>query len=224
MQIYPGSAIGLGSSPEELQTAWNTVHIHALVENALGIHELEKARQSGEPVKNPHFYKAGAFNASNLSCLFFAAAARVGYDPDIIWEEMRQMILHRGLPNGYLKENPHGIEELNTIPDAVQEMMLQSHEGVLRIFPVWPVKNHPEASFRGFCACGAFEVSASLKDGMVDTVTVVSHKGHPCRLVNPWPGQYVSVLHSYGREGKYSGEMIEISMHQEEKVTFKRWK
>ena len=51
------------------------------------------------------------------------------------------MILHRGIPNGFLKENPHGIEQLNTIPDAIQEMMLQSHEGVIRIFPVWPRKS-----------------------------------------------------------------------------------
>lgn len=35
MQIYPGSAIGLGSDPKELEIARNTVHIHALVENAL---------------------------------------------------------------------------------------------------------------------------------------------------------------------------------------------
>ena len=34
MQIYPGSAIGLGSIPEELEVARNTVHIHAMAENA----------------------------------------------------------------------------------------------------------------------------------------------------------------------------------------------
>lgn len=221
MQIYPGSAIGLGSSPEELKTAWNTVHIHALVENALGEHEWKKAKKAGESVKDPHFYKAGAFNASNLSCLFFAAAARVGYDPDMIWEEMHQMILHRGLPNGFLKENPHGIEELNTIPDAVQEMMLQSHEGVLRIFPVWPSEKHPNASFGGFRACGAFEVSASLKNGIVDTVAVISHKGHPCRIWNPWPDREAEVLRPDGRIERYSGEIIEIEMYQEEQVTIR---
>ena len=63
---------------------------------------------------------------------------------------MRDMITYRGIPNGFLKENPHGIEQLNTIPDAIQEMMLQSYEGVIRIFPVWPRKKHPNASFRIF--------------------------------------------------------------------------
>ena len=77
--------------------------------------ELENGRSNGMEsggVQNPHFYKAGAFNASNLSCLFFTAAVRVGYAPEIIWKEMRDMILNRGIPNGFLKENPHGIEQL----------------------------------------------------------------------------------------------------------------
>ena len=52
-------------------------------------------------VKNPHFYKAGAFNASNLSCLFFTAAVRVGYAPEIIWKEMRDMILKPGNPKRF---------------------------------------------------------------------------------------------------------------------------
>ena len=218
MQIYPGSAIGLGSDPKELEIARNTVHIHALVENALGEHEFRKAKETVITCKDPHFYKVGAFNASNLSCLFFAAAARVGYDPDVIWEEMRQMILHRGIPNGFLKENPHGIEQLNTIPDAIQEMMLQSHEGVIRIFPVWPAESHPEAAFRGFRACGAFEVSASLKNGIVDMVTVVSHKGHVCRLQNPWPEETAKVIRFDGRVEMFSGDILEIQMQREESV------
>ena len=75
------------------------------------------------------------FNASNLSCLFFTAAVRVGYDPKIIWKEMRDMILNRGIPNGFLKENPHGIERLNTIPDAIQEMIFAKLRGHNPYFP-----------------------------------------------------------------------------------------
>ena len=103
MQIYPGNAIGLGSAPEELEVARNTVQIHALVENALGELEYRKALEeaefadkdnannllfnsngeleNGEAYSNGMesggvkkiliFYKAGAFNASNLSCLIF---------------------------------------------------------------------------------------------------------------------------------------------------------
>ena len=38
-----GNAIGLGSEPEELEVARNTVQIHALVENKLGELEYRKA-------------------------------------------------------------------------------------------------------------------------------------------------------------------------------------
>ena len=48
MQIYPGNAIGLGSEPEELEVARNTVQIHALVENALGELEYRKALEEAE--------------------------------------------------------------------------------------------------------------------------------------------------------------------------------
>ena len=248
MQIYPGNAIGLGSAPEELEVARNTVQIHALVENALGELEYRKVLEEAEfadkdnannllfnsngelengevysngmesgGVQNPHFYKAGAFNASNLSCLFFTAAVRVGYDPKIIWKEMRDMILNRGIPNGFLKENPHGIEQLNTIPDAIQEMMLQSCEGIIRIFPVWPRAEHPNASFRNFRAWGGFEVSAALKNGEVERVTILSHKGHPCRIENPWPGKSVKVSYEYGRPDEvHFGEYLNIELHKEE--------
>lgn len=221
MQIYPGSAIGLGSIPEELEVARNTVHIHAMAENALGKYEYEKeCRKTGTvPEKNQHFYKAGAFNASNLSCLFFTAAVRVGYDPDIIWNEMKDMILQRGLPNGFLKENPHGIEQLNTVTDAIQEMMMQSYEGIIRIFPVWPRKNHPNAYFRGFRAWGGFEVDAGLKNGVIEQVTVLSHKGHICKIENPWPGKPVKIVYEFGRDDEIcSGKVISINLHKEEKA------
>ena len=48
MQIYPGNAIGLGSAPEELEVARNTVQIHALVENTLGELEYRKALEEAE--------------------------------------------------------------------------------------------------------------------------------------------------------------------------------
>ena len=67
---------------------------------------------------------------------------------------MRDMIIHRGIPNGFLKENPHGIEQLNTIPDAIQEMMLQSYEDVIRIFPVWPRKKTSKCFFQEFSRMG----------------------------------------------------------------------
>ena len=51
MQIYPGNAIGLGSEPEELEVARNTVQIHALVENALGELEYKEGYLREQPME-----------------------------------------------------------------------------------------------------------------------------------------------------------------------------
>ena len=75
------------------------------------------------------------FNGMNS---FYAAAVRVGYDPRVILKEMRTMINKLGLPNGMIRGNPHGMEHQSIVPNAIQEMLLQSHEGVLRLFPCWP--------------------------------------------------------------------------------------
>lgn len=67
----------------------------------------------------------------------------------------------------------------------LQEMMLQSWDGSLRIFPAWPRKL--AARFRTLRAEGAFLVSAAWVDGRIEGVEIVSEKGKPCRVVDPWP-------------------------------------
>ncbi|WP_130838390.1 glycosyl hydrolase family 95 catalytic domain-containing protein [Lachnoclostridium sp. Marseille-P6806] len=206
MHIYPGGAIGLSSNPEELETARNTIHIHSLMENALA-KRLQKEQHAtdasgivgdfnvpaGEDA-DPHFYKTGAWNSMNLNALFFPAAVRVGYDPEIIWAELKDRLVHRGLPNGFFRQNPHGIENLSLVPVTVQEMMLQSHDRLLRIFPVWPRRQHPDAAFRCLRACGAFEVSAALRSGEIAEVKITSLKGRALTLENPWPGRRIRAV------------------------------
>ena len=79
------------------------------------------------------------------------------------------------------------------VPNTVQEMMLQSHENVLRFFRCWPKKMEPNASFRDLWAHGAFRCSAVLKDGVVADVRIVSEKGRDCTVENPWPGKPVTL-------------------------------
>lgn len=71
----------------------------------------------------------------------------------------------------------------------LQEMMLQSWDGVLRLFPACPVEL--ESRFRDWRAEGAFLVSAAWKGGAVAEVAITSEKGEPCTLAEPWPGGVV---------------------------------
>lgn len=68
----------------------------------------------------------------------------------------------------------------------LQEMMLQSWDGALRVFPAWP--KGLDARFQDFRAEGAFLVSAAWSQGRVASLEIVSEKGAPCRLYSPWSG------------------------------------
>lgn len=67
----------------------------------------------------------------------------------------------------------------------LQEMVLQSWDGALRIFPAWP--RNLDARFENFFAEGAFLVSAAWSHGRLTALSVRSEKGSPCRLYSPWP-------------------------------------
>ena len=67
----------------------------------------------------------------------------------------------------------------------LQEMMLQSWDGALRIFPAWP--KNIDARFENFRAEGAFLVSAAWSQGKITSLLIRSEKGTKCTLYAPWP-------------------------------------
>jgi hypothetical protein len=74
---------------------------------------------------------------------------------------------------------------------AVNEMVLQSYDGLIRVFPALP----PDWSgrFADLRAVGAFLVSAAATDGAVDWIVVSSEVGGHCHVANPWPGRRAEV-------------------------------
>ncbi len=205
MHIYPGGAIGLDSPAAELEVARNTVAALSEME-----HALAKQQTSGGEVR-----AAGAWNATNLGCLFFPAAVRVGFDPDVILDELKRKLSATGRPNGFVAGNPHGIENLSTVPNTLQEMMLLSHQGTLRLFPVWPRARLRDAAFFGLRARGGFVVAAEMEDGEVARATIDCPAGGRLRLANPWPGEAMRV-NGEPFEGEYyetdtrPGQRLEI--------------
>lgn len=81
------------------------------------------------------------------------------------------------------------------LPVVVNECLLQSYNGVLRLFPNWPLNQ--AAEFRTLRAAGAFLVSAACADGMVQWVEITSEVGGELIVINPWP-QGVCVIRSNG--------------------------
>lgn len=67
---------------------------------------------------------------------------------------------------------------------GLQEMLIQSHTGVIRVFPAIPAE-WKQASFRNLRAEGAYLVSADLVDGKVARIEIRSEKDGTCRLADP---------------------------------------
>jgi hypothetical protein len=131
----------------------------------------------------------GHFNGFSIT---FPGAARVGYDPEDLLRKLRRQLTEFGLPNLMVFGGGGGIENCSGVPATIQEMLLQSQDGVLRLFPVWP-RDRP-ARFGNLRARGAFLVSSQLKEGWVQSVLIRSERGRPCVVQNPWPGQPWGVL------------------------------
>ncbi len=87
-------------------------------------------------------------------------------------------------------------EAMPIVSAAINEMLLQSHDGVIRIAPAvpaaWTVRFQ-------LAARGGFVVSAERAQGGVLWVALESRNGETCRIENPWPGESPACLDSQGR-------------------------
>jgi len=68
---------------------------------------------------------------------------------------------------------------------GLQEMLLQSHTGVIEVFPAIP-ETWRDAAFHALRAQGAFLVSAARKEGKTRRVEIVAERGGTCRLRSPF--------------------------------------
>ena len=184
--IYPAGAIGLDSPPDVLEVSRNTLDVMN------------------------RWFDGNGMNS------FYPAAVRVGYDPNTILDKLREMIKTRCQPNGFMKGNPHGIENCSIVPNTIDEMLCMGHGGVLRLFPVWP--HNVDARFGNLRAFGAFLVSAELKKGLVGPVTILSEQGRNCTMANPWPGRRVSVTRGDGRIETASGSRFTLQTQVNERL------
>lgn len=102
------------------------------------------------------------------------------------------------------------------LPVVVNECLMQSYDGVIRLFPNWSADK--DARFYDLRAVGAFLVSSELKDGKVQQVKIYSEAGKTLRMILPWENG--ATVETKDGKQKLNGGEVEISTSKEETLIF----
>ena len=180
--------------PQEWPYYWqvgdNPLQLYAIYPGEqVGIHSGPMQQVAANTV-----VQLNAWQQQNSFPVVFPAAVRAGVNFSLINSQLEMRIQGEMPPNGYLNQGGGGIETAGGLL-AVTEMLLQSWDGVLRLFPLW---SGDDASFQSLRSVGAFLVSASLSNHSVHGVEIWSEAGELCRLQSPWGGGPIVVRDGAG--------------------------
>lgn len=197
MTIFPGEEHGLASPPDEY---------------ALCLNSFRRQRNEG----------------GNELVLLNLQAARLGV---LDLEKFKRQIAYCLLPNGTCADMvlqtlgryddartpfdfmaPMGIWFENfALPAVINECLLQSYDGALRLFPNWPSTGRAE--FRTLRAAGAFLVSAAREAGHTAWIEVLCERGGALRILMPDEWRAGARALTGDGERACAGPMIELDTH-----------
>jgi hypothetical protein len=131
-------------------------------------------------------------NGNNDAMILCHARARLSMHGT--YEYVVNSFKNRQQPNGILTLNVLGSHfnpfghytEQFAASAVVSELLLQSVNDIIRIFPAWPADK--DAAFENLRAKGGFLVSSDLKEGRVTRVTVTATADHDLRILDPFDG------------------------------------
>ena len=174
--VFPGEQVGLGSAPELLDVARRTARTIRLEGgNDLVWQPLARARLA--MLDLDWFKREVRYSMTPLGVANDRVRQTGGrYSDATNFDFMMRM--------GVWTENL-------SLPAVLNECLLQSHDGVIRLFP--NTLHLGKARFRDLRAAGAFLVSASWDGKTVSDIALKSEKGAPARIANPWISGKASV-------------------------------
>ncbi len=106
------------------------------------------------------------------------------------------------------------MEATSVLTTAMNESLLQSYDGIIRVFPAFPGNKTGRFTLH---ARGGFIVSSEIKAGEVQWITIKSLLGNPCKLALPWKiGILQSSLKKSGQ--KISGDLAEFKTKSNEVI------
>jgi len=164
--IYPAGMIGLNSDKKTLEISLNTFWAFE------------------------RWYDSNAYNS------YYTCGVRLGADSDLILEKLADTVNVHGYNNTLFDFGGGGVENASGATTMINEMLLQSFEDIVRIFPNW--NKNRTASYKNLRADGAFIVSASCKKGVIKA-EIVSEKGSDLVIENPYSDKTFTVSSVNGK-------------------------
>jgi len=110
---------------------------------------------------------------------------------------------------------PFTLEGNFAFASGIHEMLIQSHTGIVKIFPAIP-GDWKDVSFDQLRTYGAFLISAEMKEGKVISVKIKSEKGGKLSMLNPFENESFKV---YGGEGYVDSGMIKMEFEPWQELT-----
>lgn len=167
--VFPGNEYGLHSSDSIKALVSNTIRAHQNEGgNDIVFLNLQKARMGMLDIEA---FKRQVKYATLPGGTVTDATLQTGGRYDDLTDNMYMA------PMGVWFEN-------FALAAVVNECLMQSYDGVIRLFPNWD--KGARASFSTLRAQGAFLVSATAGGGTVGEVEIYSERGGECRMYNPW--------------------------------------
>lgn len=171
MAVHPFSLIDISQGPEQARTVRATI---------ARLDEYGSGWWTGYS-----FSWLGNMKARALDGKGAAAALRDFADSFCLINTFHANGQQNGTGKSSFTYRPFTLEGNFAFASGIQEMLLQSHTDVVRLFPAIP-DEWKDLSFSNLRARGAFVISASMRDAQVSEVTIEPTMGGVLRLANPF--------------------------------------
>jgi alpha-L-fucosidase 2 len=104
-----------------------------------------------------------------------------------------------------------------SLPVVINECLMQSYDGTIRLFPNWPAGK--DAEFHNLRAAGAFLVSAEMNNGKVTGIEIISEVGSQLRMILPW--ETGGTVTSRNGKSRLKSGVVEMETEKSERLIFR---